>query len=647
MKVTGGLSKDWGPIEAHRVSYTRFRRRIIQKSAGGGPAASTPLATWRQREPRFELHAVRQRLELDSPPRLRGPHRETAHPPRSFPVLGRPAPENTPQQGWVWKAAVPEHAGSALQPFALLDKTFTSQRGKSVMKLAAPSLLNDYYTHLLDCSCKGVIALALGSSVYLWNSQTGATVGSLDPSPRPGLGRHQTASISCLSWSRDGSVLCIGSRRGEIQLWDVEHKRNMGCLPSHLSVVRALSWKQNLLSSGSALGRIHHLDPRAPEPLVGAVAQEEEVCGLQWSPGGDRLASGSTQGLLCIWGGDMAGVTWSRQPISTMRQPSAVKAMGWCPWQSSMIATGGGWKDGELRIWDTDSGTCVTSANTNSQICSLRWAQKKKCLVTGHGLPHHQVSCWSCPRLPALGPVYLMSGHASEIIGGTEVEPHSLPFMVLIQKQRCGGILIHPSWVLTAAHCNSTEEVLLGVHSKEKGKKKESNSRQLCKVKKTFVHPCYDATDKVNDVMLLKLNKPAKQTKTVKCLPLDKAAKDPAAGTSCKVAGWGSTKNRGQGSDVLMAANVTVIDRVKCNSADYYALKPIITRSMICAGSHGNNRVDTCQGDSGGPLLCNGALVGVTSFGTQCGILKKPGVYSFLSENTFDWIKKTIKKSEI
>lgn len=42
--------------------------------------------------------------------------------------------------------------------------------------------------------------------------------------------------------------------------------------------------------------------------------------------------------------------------------------MGWCPWQRKMIATGGGWKDGELRIWDTDSGTCVTSASTNSQV---------------------------------------------------------------------------------------------------------------------------------------------------------------------------------------------------------------------------------------------------------------------------------------
>ncbi|KAK0135422.1 Cell division cycle protein 20 B [Merluccius polli] len=229
----------------------------------------------------------------------------------------------------------------------------------------SPSRRSD--SNLLACSCTGLIALALGSDVHLWNSETQSLEGHTHPGPdspthtQPGRACWPRRAVSSLCWSSDGRVLSIGTRQGQIQRqlerWGV-------CLWSHLSVVSALSWKQNILSSGSILGHIHHHDPRAPKPLVGAAVQQGSVCSLQWSPGEDRLASGSKDGRLSIWDGDFAACKLAklqRQPLVTMKQPSAVK------------------------------------------ICSLLWVEERRVLVCGHGLPHHNISCWAAEHPDSLG----------------------------------------------------------------------------------------------------------------------------------------------------------------------------------------------------------------------------------------------------
>ncbi|XP_028658462.2 granzyme A-like [Erpetoichthys calabaricus] len=239
--------------------------------------------------------------------------------------------------------------------------------------------------------------------------------------------------------------------------------------------------------------------------------------------------------------------------------------------------------------------------------------------------------------LASLSFILICKGYCTEIVGGTPSIPHSRPFMVYL-KSGCGGTLIKPNWVVTAAHCFTVnQEVLLGAHSiKDPEKEKQTFS-----VKKCVKYPLYKKGKYEHDIMLIQLHGNATLTSAVDILSLPETAKDVQPNTKCLVAGWGKTAYNGKVSDDLREVNVTITDWSVCKDS-YAKVKKNVTKNMICAGDKNGNK-DACKGDSGGPLICNKSYTGIVAFGEGCGATKYPGVYTHLTNEYLKWIKKVIQ----
>ncbi|XP_028394294.1 coagulation factor IX-like [Dendronephthya gigantea] len=239
------------------------------------------------------------------------------------------------------------------------------------------------------------------------------------------------------------------------------------------------------------------------------------------------------------------------------------------------------------------------------------------------------------------------------VIGGQDAQAHQWPWTVLIMNQSdiyCGGSVISPTFIITAAHCvdNISQSLLNFYVGKHKADVKDPHEQKLT-AQKVYIHSKYRRGSSTHpgdyDMALVEMKNRIRFTEQVRPICLtDVNTFQP--GHECVLSGWGYTNAKKPSvSNTLQQIRLPLVSRKVCNSNKSYGGK--IPERYLCAGVPEGGK-DGCRYDSGGPLMCAHSdtdpwyLVGMMAWGAGCAEKYKYGVYTNVAQ-VMTMVRNTVK----